>query len=423
MMKRLIGILVLLTTIASCAFAQVAIGRDGGGRQEAIRSGQVIVKLAPGARIGQLKGSAGARIVEQIPGTDYYLLEFPFGASVSERVRVLRDEPEVAEATPNYSYQTAEVLQTSQAFIDQTSQAFIDQTSQAFIDQTSQAFIDAQVPVKFVTQTFVSNLHLNDAHYLTRGNGVKIAIIDTGLDFNHKLFRGRIEYPVFDFVDNDINPSEEPGAGYGHGTFVAGLAVLGAPNATIMPIRAFSGDGIGTSFSIAKAIRFAADNGARVINMSFGLLEQDALVNDAISYALSKSYLVAAAGNDDQNFVHFPASATDLTFSVTSTGAGDLKAPFANYNTEIDASAPGVELYSAYPDGRWAIWSGTSFSTALVSGEVALLLSIKPDASRSELDRAIKQGGENINGVNPSYAGKLGRRIDFRGGLDRLGIQ
>jgi subtilisin family serine protease len=411
-----------MTFVAGCAFAQVAIGRDGGTRQDNSRPGQVIVKLAPGARIGQLKGSAGARIVEQIPGTDYYLLELPFGASVTDRVRILRNEPEVSEATPNYSYQAAEVLQTSQAFIDQTSQAFIDQTSQAFIDQTSQAFIDAQVPVKFVRQTFVSNLHLNDAHFLTLGNGVKIAVIDTGLDFNHRLFRGRIEYPVFDFVDNDINPSEEPGAGYGHGTFVAGLAVLSAPNATIMPIRAFGGDGIGTSFSIAKAIRFAADNGARVINMSFGLLEEDTLVNDAINYAMTKAYLVAAAGNDDQNFVHFPASATGRTFSVTSTGPGDLKASFANYNTAIDGAAPGVDLYSAYPDGRWATWSGTSFSTALVSGEAALLLSLRPDASRSDLEKALKQGGENINGVNPNYAGKLGRRIDFRGGLDRLGL-
>ncbi len=412
---RLIGILAFTTLFMSTVFAQSRerIERGDSARTRSIRTGEVIVRLSPEAKIAHLNGRQGTRTLEQIPGTDYYLLELPEGAKTSDRLKRLSDEPGIIEAAPNFSYRAPEVLQTSQAFIDQT--------SQAFIDQTSQAFIDSNVPVSFTRQLAVSSLHITEAQRFSMGAGVKVAVIDTGIDLNHPLFRGRIEYPVYDFVGDDGNPSEEPGAGYGHGTFIAGLIALTAPRATIMPVRAFSGDGTGTSFTIARAIRFAADNGARVINMSFGLLEEDGIVKAAINYASRRAYLVAAAGNDDENLIHFPASSDSLTMSVTSTGAGDIKATFSNFHYDIDVSAPGVDVYSAYPDGRWAFWSGSSFSTGLVSGEAALLLSLRPNASRSELDHVISSSGRNIDGLNQKYIGKLGRvRVDFEEAVESL---
>lgn len=386
--------------------------RDGSGRRERFRSSQIIVRLAPGAKISRLNGRFGTQTLEQLPGTDYYLLQLPEGEAVADRLSRMSDEGLTAVA-PNYHYQSPEVLQTSQAFIDQTSQAFIDQTSQAFIDWAA--------PAKFAEQKAVGNLHILEAHKLTKGSGIKVAVIDTGIDAAHPLFAGRIEYPVYDFVDDDANPAEETGAGYGHGTFVAGLVALAAPKATLMPLRAFDSDGTGTSFSIAKAIRYAVNNGARVINMSFGMLEEDSLVKDAINYAAQKAYLVAAAGNDNENFIHFPASSASKTLSVTSTGPDDIKAPFANFHKAIDVSAPGIDVYSAYPDGRWAYWSGTSFSTALATGEAVLLLSLRPNASRLEIDLLITLSGLNINSLNPKYVWQLGRsRIDYNAAVLRL---
>ncbi|MEP7270935.1 MAG: S8 family serine peptidase, partial [Acidobacteriota bacterium] len=103
------------------------------------------------------------------------------------------------------------------------------------------------------------------------------------------------------------------------------------------------------------------------------------------------------------------------------TGANDLKAPFANFHYGIDVSAPGVDVYSAYPDGRWAYWSGTSFSTGLVSGEAALLLSLRPESTRAELDRVISYSGLNLDRLNLKYLGKLGRvRVDFEDAVERL---
>jgi subtilisin family serine protease len=433
MKRRFIGILTVVAFLACTAAAQTIqrTTREDVGR-ERHRSDQVIVRLSPGTRISHFNDRQGTRTLEQIPGTDYYVLELPQGSGrLSDRLRKLTDEPGLLEATPNFTYSTPELLQTSQAFIDQTSQAFIDQTSQAFIDQTSQAFIDQtsqafidwKAPASFSGQKAIADLNLVKAHLFARGAGIKVAIIDTGLDFHHPLFRQKVQYPVYDFVDDDGHPAEVAGgAGYGHGTFIAGLIVLTAPQATLMPLRAFDADGSGTSVSIAKAIRYAADNGADVINMSFGMMEEDSLVKDALLYAaLKKAYLVAAAGNDDEHGVHFPASSNLLATAVTATGAGDVKAPFANYHRSVDVSAPGVDVYSAYPGGRFAWWSGTSFSTAFVSGEAALLKSLRPDVTKWEIDLLIALSSINIDKLNPKYAGKLGRgRIQFESAIQKL---
>lgn len=236
-----------------------------------------------------------------------------------------------------------------------------------------------------------------------------------GLPINAAIYNGRIAYPVYDFASNDDNPNDElGGAASGHGTFVAGLVAITAPQAGIMPIRAFGSDGFGSSFNIAKVIRFAVDNGAQIINMSFGLLVQDYLIKDAVDYATQNNVvLVAVAGNDNNSKIHFPAFRNNV-ISVTSTDDMDHKAVFANFASIVNVCAPGVSLYSAYPGRRWAWWSGTSFSTPLVSGEAALLLSLNPAIIRNDLRRAINSAGINPDPLNPAYKGKLGQvRIDF----------
>jgi hypothetical protein len=254
---------------------------------------------------------------------------------------------------------------------------------------------------------------------------VRVAVIDTGIDFYHPLFAGRIIGPYYDFAANDPYPIDElTGAGGGHGTFVAGLIALAAPDARVMPLRAFSSDGRGTSFNIAKAIRHAANNGAHVINMSFGLLEEDELIEDAVEYARSRNvFMVASAGNANLEQVHYPAEDDDV-LAVTATNAwDDLKAPFANYGLAVDVSAPGAGIYSAYPGNRWAWWDGTSFSTALVSGEAALLLASNLAISRATLRHKITSYGEPLDAINNNYAGKLGSvRVDFRAALESLAL-
>lgn len=366
--------------------------------RDSFQAGEIIVGLVPGTDISVFNARFGTFIKEQIPGTNQYLLGVPTGISVEEKLAEVAQDVDLEFSGPNFNFQSAEIRQRSQAFID----------------QRSQAFIDGQSPLNFYGQPSLKNLHLTDAQQLSRGWGVTVAVIDTGIDFKHPLFVGRLAYPVYDFVDDDTNPTDESGgAGYGHGTFVSGLIALTATGAQIMPIRAFDQNGFGTSFNVAKAIRFAADNGAQITNMSFGLLEKDKLIDDAITYAHNKTFQVAAVGNDNGNSLHFPSSRKTKTFGVTSTNNNDTKAAFSNFGREVQAAAPGVNLYSAYPGNRWAYWSGTSFSTALVSGQAALALQVNPGLKRSSLSSIISSSGTNIDTLNPGYVSLLGRRIDF----------
>ncbi|MEK7830696.1 MAG: S8 family serine peptidase, partial [Acidobacteriota bacterium] len=248
------------------------------GFKDSFQADEIIVGLIPGADIIAFNARFGTTVKEQIPGTDQYLLQLPQGEKVEDKLIEIEGDLDLDFSGPNFNFKSAEIRQRSQAFID----------------QRSQAFIDGQSPINFYGQPSLLPLHLTEAQQISRGWGVKVAVIDTGIDFNHPLFAGRIAYPAYDFVDNDYNPQEViGGAGYGHGTFVSGLIALTAPGTVIMPLRAFDPDGIGTSFNVAKAIRFAADNGAQVTNMSFGLLDRDKLIEDAITYAHNTAYQVA----------------------------------------------------------------------------------------------------------------------------------
>jgi subtilisin family serine protease len=393
---RVLGCFILLIIVVIGSAALPA--RIKGAGTDTFQAGQIVVGLIPGADINAFNARHQTTIIEQIAGTDDYLLAIPPGTKVEDKVNETGLDAEAAFSGPNFNFKSPEVRQSSVAFVD----------------QSSVAFVDGQSPPKFYGQPALANLHLTEARNITRGAGVRVAVIDTGLDFNHPLFAGRLAYPVFDFVDNDGTPTDEPGGrGFGHGTFVSGLITLAAPDAQLMPLRVFGRDGQGTSFNIAKAIRYATDNGAQVINMSFGLLQEDKLIKDMLSDVYEQVYMVASAGNDNQNAIHYPAAEKSKTFSVTSVSNNDVKAAFANYNTDIQGCAPGVSLYSAWPGGRWATWSGTSFSTALVTGEAALLLAVNPEANRSLLNQTIVNSGVNIDPLNPNFKGRLGTRIDY----------
>ena len=369
------------------------------GGSDSFRPTEINVNLAAGADIATINARYGTTTLEQIPATNIYRLQLPVGTTVEQIKAQMAFDLAIDFAEPNYHYQSPEVRQGSHAFTD----------------QGSHAFTDGQSPGNFYGQQPVMNLHLTQAHNYTRGLGVRVAVIDTGIDFNHPLFANRIAYPVADFVTNDDYPNDESGgSATGHGTFVSGLIALTAPQASIMPIRAFSNDGYGTSFNVARAIRFATDNNAQIINMSFGLLTQEYLIKDAVDYASAHNIiLVSAAGNDNADKIHFPAFRSNV-LAVTSTDTGDVKAPFANFDSAVDVSAPGVSIYSAYPGRRWAWWSGTSFSTPLVAGEAALLLSLNPYLDRVKLTKTITSSGVNPDLFNPSYKRKLGSvRIDY----------
>lgn len=178
---------------------------------------------------------------------------------------------------------------------------------------------------------------------------------------------------------------------FGHGTMVAGLIRLVAPGAEIMPLRAFDAFGFGASSDIVRAIYYAVDHGADVINMSFSMERHSPAVSAALRYARDHGVVVAAAaGNRSSNDLTYPASDSRV-IGVASSNLSDVLADFSNFGpNNADLVAPGVALISSYPGGHFAAGWGTSFSTPLVAGAAALLRFGQPDDATTHRDTVEK---------------------------------
>jgi subtilisin family serine protease len=177
-----------------------------------------------------------------------------------------------------------------------------------------------------------------------------------------------------------------------------------------MPIRAFDDNGNADVYTLAKAIRWAAEHNADVINMSFGTLDNTKVLREAVIYARGKgALLVASAGNNNSSTPQYPAAYSGV-ITVASTNLADQKASFSNYGSNIVVDAPGVDIISAYPGGGYAMASGTSFSAPEVAGEVALILRLRTTGVVYDVDST----AVNVDSRNPGYYGQLGYgRVDI----------
>jgi len=363
---------------------------DPGGVVQAITStssyedGVVVVELKPNKDPNQLAAQYNLVVQEQIDG-DFWLMGIPDGRMVSDVIDQMENDKDVKSVEPNYLLAVPEVDQRSVFHVDGPG------ASGTFFQQAALQVIRAL-----------------DAQALADGSGVVVAVVDTGVEGGHPALGNVLA--GYDYVDNDSDPSEVTGGpGYGHGTMVAGLITLVAPGVSIMSVRAFGPDGRGSTSDVAKAIRFAAMNGADVINLSFGTVDQPQAMRGAINFARTRAVLVASAGNQATEVpMEYPASDVNVV-AVAATDLQDYKASFSNYGSHIRVCAPGVSLTSAYPGGSYATSEGTSFAAALVSGTVALVLA----AGQRDAVSAIENSAVNIDALNPGYQGLLGSgRID-----------
>jgi subtilisin family serine protease len=258
-------------------------------------------------------------------------------------------------------------------------------------------------------QQAINRIRAPQAWSMSRGNGVIVAVIDTGIDFA----AGFNTVPGYDFVDRDIDPSDVPGGlASGHGTRVASLILQVAPDAQIMPIRAFNQSGYSAAFQLAEAIDYARRNGASVINMSFSFAQEIKLVNNVINAAYGQNIaLVAASGNDGSGNAQFPATESEV-LSVTAVDRNDRKASFSNTGNN-KACGPGVLVEAEGFAGSCLAVSGTSFAAALASGEAALL----KGAGHNDVMNDIKNYGFKVDHL-PGNSG-LGRRLDCVAALTR----
>jgi thermitase len=259
------------------------------------------------------------------------------------------------------------------------------------------------------------------------GAGVKVAVLDTGIDTAHPAFNGSLlTNDMWDFIGNDANPQEEGTAGqggFGHGTNVAGIVVQVALASKILPLRVLGADGSGDISGVVAAIDYAVSKGVKVINMSLGTSEPSQAIEDALNLAAAQGvYVVASAGNDNVNTPTYPAANfyNDATasgafgLSVGSVNSSDQKSGFSNFGTSpkpLEIVAPGETVYAPAPGNQMSHWSGTSMATPMVSGALALALGEQLNVSGATLSTKVKTKVDGIyaNGNNAAYVNLLGQ--------------
>ena len=271
----------------------------------------------------------------------------------------------------------------------------------------------------------IVNVQAAQSQFHVSGAGI-VADIDTGVDANHPALRSAL-LAGYDFTRNqagaseinDLNPADFPVfpptgctssgcpqaavvnqssaaildqssaaildqnvqyAAFGHGTMVMGVIHLVAPNAQLLPLKAFGSNGTGNLSDILRAIYYAVQNGANVINMSFDFTSSSQELTNAMNYANGQSVIcVASSGNDGQGppTLVYPAALQSKVMGVASTSDTDTRSSFSNYgNAIVWVAAPGEGIVTTYPFGTYSAGWGTSFSAPFVSGGAALMRSV-----------------------------------------------
>ena len=412
---RLLVLLAAATLAALlCSLAGTPAGADDDdddGGESVAR--QVVVSFKPGTGVAAFNRKFDTRTLQRLPGgDDIYLLKTRRGVDPARLAARMRNDSRVLYAEPNF-------------------RAGSPEGSGRHRGRPDGVPIPSPEPARYLDQYAVNNLNLAGAHATSTGENTVVAVIDTGVQSDHQELVGKIT-EGYDFVDMDGTP-DDVGDGrdndfdgatdemVGHGTHVAGIVALAAPDARIMPIRALDTEGRGTTFGIARAIRFATGNGADVVNLSLGSSRDTELLGDLIGDDdddAGPTVFVAAAGNDGDAVQQFPA-AEDGAIAVASVDGEKKKSDFSNYGGWVTVAAPGTDIYAPFPTDRYAAWSGTSMATPFVAGQAALIKSARPAADAGCVKNFIEGTRDPLATSDSTYGSRLGGHADFVESLDR----
>jgi subtilisin family serine protease len=360
-------------------------------------AGDLVLKLQPGAALNTearatgphadalntLLRRAGAGVALALgPGSNTYRLRVRPNADLIALVAALGTNPDVAYAEPNH---TRTMLRTPDD------------------------------PV--ITQQWaLRDIHAYEAWDITTGGDVTIALLDTGVSFSHpdlsgKLLRGH------DFYNDDDDPSDDEG----HGTYTAGVAAASSDNGVgiagicwsckILPVKVLGSRGQGDDATIAAGIRWAVDQGVRIISMSLGGPDDTDVIRDAVTYAHDRNVLIIAASGNGQaegNLPNYPAAYPSV-LAVSATNSTDGVTGFSTTGAFVDIAAPGVGLWSTLwtrgEGNTYGVANGTSAACPHVAGAAALALSLRPDLSADQLAEVLEAGADDQGapGKDPEY--------------------
>jgi subtilisin family serine protease len=404
--------------------------------------GQRYIVTLKGGSIEAVNKAHGTQTIKKIPNTSTYLVK---AADDDENGTILQDlrgdtAVESAEADAHVKLHS-----NQQASLSST---LADAMASLLDGHTLTTFFGTNVLQAYVNQPALTLTHVSDVRNISTGAGTRVAYIDTGVDPDHPALRPWLD-PGVDLLNNSsaseldglsdamasllddamaslldkrflfilddamaslLDGGDDGGifpSALGHGTLVAGVIHVVAPNARIVPIKAFDIYGNTSMFRIIEGVYRARDLGVDVLNMSFSTPQYSVTLRKAIvDAAASGVAVVASAGNDGSYLASiYPASYTRV-IGVGATDFSNHIASFSNYGGPISVMAPGAFVVSTVPGGRYAAAWGTSFSAPIVSGTLALMASSRGHG-HSDTPLVINTA-DNIDSLNPGFGGNLG---------------
>ncbi|MDR7314907.1 S8 family serine peptidase [Brevibacillus nitrificans] len=365
--------------------------------------GEVIVRYKEGVGTNDLNKSLRMSIssvddveVTEENGAVIALQPLEPGEEIEEVIAQLEDNPIVEYAEPNLKYR-----------------ALVSSINDTYYDQ-QWGFKDVKAEEGWQLLNGVSG-------------SVTVAVVDTGVDANHPDLAGKVlagkgkNFAIKKGSGEDYPENRDADDDEGHGTLVSGViaavsnngvgitGVAGAAQVNILPVKVMNEKGYGSSYDIANGIRYAADEGASVINLSLGSDSYSRVIDEAVTYAQSKGTLVvAAAGNDGKNVDrYYPASLPGVV-TVGAISSNGKIASFSNYGNALELVAPGEGILSTAisamgdnligneTDGYYKQVSGTSFSAPHVAAAAAMYRLLHPDATPAEVTSTLTTGATDI---------------------------
>ena len=345
---------------------------------------EVILDVPPSVSESQLNAIAARHAMTRmetqtfrLTGRRLFRWRIDGGTSVPDMIRSVSRENQVAGAQANFLFTLAQ-------------------------DPLPQMNADQYAPER---------LNLPEAHKLATGSRVLVAVIDSGIDASHEDLAGAV---VRSFNAAAANGSAGDGDPHPHGTGMAGAIaarrnVLGtAPRVGVLAVRAFdprTASGEGTTFNIIKGLEWAAENGARIVNMSFAGPADPRLADTLDRMTKRGIVLIAAAGNAGPNSPPLYPAADRNVIAVTATDMDDRLYTGANRGSHIAVAAPGVDVLVPAPGGAYQFTTGTSVAAAHVSGVVALLIERNPKLTPGDVRRILTRTAKSLGPRERSGAG------------------
>ncbi len=423
--------------------------------------GEVIVKLKGKSSSQSARAFIGKSVSEKAmtlkgswSGLNMHSFALKSGQSMDSALADLRADSTVEYAEPNYVVHKQSVGDPTDVV---SYQQAVDLATQN--QNLQSASNSGQMHAATATNTFASSGYQTDSpiQYSSAWNGqsgsrspVIVAVIDTGIDFAHPVFTqtgviytntretaaNNLDDDGNGFIDdvhgwNFVNGNNNPQDDAGHGSHVSGIILgvsqnilgnnLAAASIRIMPLKFLDSSGSGSTSDAVQAIYYAANNGAQVMNNSWGGGGFSNSLLDAIAYAYQKRVLfVAAAGNASTNNDSAPTYPANYNvpnvISVAATSDQDGLAGFSNYGVQtVHMGSPGVSIYSTLPRSSMGRESGTSMATPFITGIAALMFREQPTLSAYQVKNLIFGGGDSVNSLQSTTTNKV--RLDLNSSL------